>query len=102
MPSNGRPLSNTCCGAVGAPCTVVDSGPPDRMMPFGANVAISSGSWAGPDFALDAQLAAATRAQLRVLRAAAADEAFVGMKPGFGHGVSGLGISSEESGGGKE
>src|SRR6476659_4586662 len=45
MASTGRPLSHTCCGARGAPSTVVDSGPPDRMMPFAPNFAISAGSW---------------------------------------------------------
>src|SRR6478672_7332365 len=45
MPSSGRPLSHTSCGALGAPCSVVDSGPPDRMMPFAPNAAISAGSW---------------------------------------------------------
>ena len=33
------------CGAFGAPSSVVDSGPPDRMMPLAPNFAISAGSW---------------------------------------------------------
>src|SRR5690606_2744982 len=45
MPRIGRPESNTSCGAAGAPGSVVDSGPPDRMMPLAPNAAISDGSW---------------------------------------------------------
>src|SRR6185312_1926743 len=45
MPRIGRPESNTSCGAFGAPGSVVDSGPPDRMMPLAPNAAISAGSW---------------------------------------------------------
>ena len=40
----GKPLSNTCCGARGESASVVDSGPPDKMMPLAPNAAISVGS----------------------------------------------------------
>src|SRR5690242_12365049 len=39
MPRTGKPQSNTSCGALGAPGSVVDSGPPDRMMPLAPNAA---------------------------------------------------------------
>jgi len=45
MPRIGTPASNTCCGARGEPASVVDSGPPDRMMPLAPKAAISAGSW---------------------------------------------------------
>src|SRR5690625_1030242 len=45
MPRIGRSDSNTSRGATGAPWRVVDSGPPDRMMPLAPNAAISPGSW---------------------------------------------------------
>ena len=45
MPSSGNPQSKTSRGADGAPGSVVDSGPPDRMMPYAPNAAISAGSW---------------------------------------------------------
>src|SRR5579859_2407678 len=45
MPRMGKPESNTSCGALGAPGSVVDSGPPERMMPLAPNAAISAGSW---------------------------------------------------------
>src|SRR3546814_13755147 len=51
----------------------------------------------GPDFAVDAQLADATRDQLRVLRAEVEDEDFVGMEPGFGIGDSGFGNARHTS-----
>src|SRR6185437_181264 len=45
MPRIGTPASNTACGACGAPGSVVDSGPPERMMPFAPKRAICAGSW---------------------------------------------------------
>src|SRR3546814_1336819 len=51
----------------------------------------------GPDFAVDAQLADATRDQLRVLRAEVEDEDFVGMEPGLGIGDSRFGKADRKS-----
>jgi hypothetical protein len=45
MPRIGKPLSNAACGAFGASMSVVDSGPPEKMIPFAPHAAISAGSW---------------------------------------------------------
>src|SRR6185312_14158600 len=45
MPSSGTPRSKTRCAMRGAPGAIADSGPPEKMIPFGANFAISSGAW---------------------------------------------------------
>src|SRR5471032_305990 len=44
MPSTGTPRSKTTCGARGEPCSVTEFGPPDKMMPFGANSRMNASS----------------------------------------------------------
>ena len=75
MPSTGTPSSNTACGARGGSASVTDSGPPDRMMPFGANArTVGVAHVPGMDLAIDAAFAHAARDQLRVLRAEVEDQ----------------------------
>src|SRR6185437_12353283 len=45
MPRIGTSSANTCPGARGESASTTDSGPPERITPFGANFAISPGSW---------------------------------------------------------
>ena len=42
LASTGTPALNTYSGARGLPASVTDSGPPDRMIPFGLNSRICS------------------------------------------------------------
>ena len=44
MPSTGTPSSNTAAGAAGAAVSVVEAGPPDRMIALGANARIAASS----------------------------------------------------------
>jgi hypothetical protein len=41
MPRTGTPSSNTTAGARGAAASVVEAGPPERMIAFGAKARIA-------------------------------------------------------------
>ena len=80
MPSTGAPAASSASLICGEPSSPTDSGPPDRMMPFGANAAIASARRvARQDLAVDADLAHAPRDQLRVLAAEVDDENALGV-----------------------
>ena len=80
MPSTGAPAAISASLICGEPASPTDSGPPERMMPFGANAAICFGRRVvRQDLAVDADLAHAARDQLRVLAAEVDDENALGV-----------------------
>ena len=71
----GTPCVHTAAGARGVSPSVTLFGPPDRMMPFGANVADEGvADVERMDLAVDVRLAQAARDELRVLRAEVEDQ----------------------------
>ena len=75
MPSTGTPCDHTAAGARGVSPSVTLLGPPDRMMPLGANVPHERVvDVERMDLAVDVRLAQAARDELRVLRAEVEDE----------------------------
>ena len=82
MPSTGTPSSNTACGARGVSSSVTLFGPPERMMPRGANARDERVvDVVRMDLAVDVRLAQAPRDELRVLRAEIEDEDAVVRRP---------------------
>ena len=70
MPSTGTPADHTLAGARGASPSMTLFGPPERMMPAGANFLTNdSGNVERMDFAIHVQLAHPARDELGVLSA---------------------------------
>jgi hypothetical protein len=77
MPSTGTPSVEHLLRRARRPASVVDSGPPERMMPRGRSRDLGGIVVPGPDLAVDADLAHAARDQLGVLRAEIEDQDLV-------------------------
>ena len=78
MPSTGTPASKISCGARGDPASSTDSGPPERITPFGFIAAKAVGGLLiGHDLGIDALLAHPPRDQLGHLRAEIDDQDLV-------------------------
>ena len=92
MPSRGSPLSNSACGARGLSSQVTDDGPPEKMMPLGAQPfeGFLGGVERG-DLAIDARFADAAGDELGHLAAEVDDE------QGFGRLHEAAGLRSRDT-----
>ena len=69
MPSTGTSISKISRGVCGPRSAYTDSGPPDRIIPFGAKLGSPSQTIAGENLGIDAELAYAPCDELGVLGA---------------------------------